>query len=230
MDELRVNPKPAQPDEEEAGDEDSQDETIIEINSNLDFYKSLLSKIKEPIVCDIESRSVLVRLSPIELDNQLIGSNKDETESENNKKIEDDLSLIPSRIDTIIKSFDYLNYTLELASESNAFNKVYTGDANEITLKDLKPNTAYSLRVHASLSSKCRGSYTNVVSFQTLSCAPDQPTPPKLTGMKKKNELTLRWANPNDNGAKITNFTLEYQEVSSYSEEQELNNTENRLG
>jgi fibronectin type III domain-containing protein 3 len=70
-------------------------------------------------------------------------------------------------------------------------------------------------RVYASLSSKCKGSCTNVVGFQTTPCQPDQPAPPKLTGLKKKNELTLRWSNSNDNGQKITNFILEYQEINA---------------
>lgn len=65
------------------------------------------------------------------------------------------------------------------------------------------------------MSSKCKGSYTTVVSFQTVPCQPDPPAPPKLTGLKKKNELTLRWSNSNDNGQKITNFILEYQEINA---------------
>ena len=102
----------------------------------------------------------------------------------------------------LAKLFENLNYTLELSSnESTTFNKVYTGDANEITLKDLRPNTKYYLRVFASLTSKCRGDYTNAVCFQTLMCQPDQPAPPKLTGTKKRN--------------KCSNFILEYQEVAS---------------
>ena len=55
-------------------------------------------------------------------------------------------SLATSDYDEIIFKCENLNYTLELANETNMFNQVYTGDANEITLKDLKPNTKYFLR------------------------------------------------------------------------------------
>lgn len=57
-----------------------------------------------------------------------------------------------SRIFTpnIISKFQNLIYTLELSCNSS-INVVYTGDANEITLKDLEPATAYRLRVFAAL-------------------------------------------------------------------------------
>ncbi len=155
------------------------------------MYKSILSTLKQPIVSDIEARSVLVRLTPIDLDFKLADNTK-----------------------TTCSSTDSLNYSLELSNELNSyFNKVYTGDANEITLKDLKPNTLYYLRVSASINQQFHSEHTPPVSFQTLSCQPDQPIGPKLIGTKKKNELTLRWQNPNDNGSKIINYILEYQQV-----------------
>ena len=136
-------------------DEEENGDVFIEINKNLEIYISLLSSIKEPIVCDIEARSSLVRLSPIEAESffgnkSLSENNKVEVSPITNDDSNEDDGLqkvesTPSA-DLIAKMLENLNYTLELSSESNKFNKVYTGDANEITLKDLKPNTKYFLR------------------------------------------------------------------------------------
>lgn len=98
---------------------------------------------------------------------------------------------------------------------------MYTGDANEITLKDLEPATSYQLRVYAALpahspagATLCRGEFTAPVTFETRACEPAQPDMPKmLAGAKKKNELGVRWQAPVDNGSKILSFTLEYQAV-----------------
>lgn len=117
----------------------------------------------------------------------------------------------------VISKFQNLIYTLELSCKTS-INVVYTGDANEITLKDLEPATSYQLRVYAALpssssSSACRGEFTPAVSFETRACEPSQPELPKLLA-KKKNELSIRWLAPSDNGSKITSYTLEYQPVS----------------
>lgn len=79
----------------------------------------------------------------------------------------------------------------------------------------------FVLRVFASLSSKCRSEYTSAVSFQTKSCEPEQPQPPKQTSAKKKNEISLRWSACNDNGSKIINYILEYREFRSKTEDSE---------
>ena len=157
-------------------------------------YKHVLNSIKKPVVCDIEAQSVLVRLTPIDVATVVLEHNQQD--QNNNKPL----------------NCDCLNYTLELANETNVFNQVYTGDANEITLKDLKPNSVYFLRVFASLSVKVRGDHTEVVTFQTRIHEPEQPQPPKQTGGKKKSELAFRWTNPNDNGSKILNYILECRE------------------
>ncbi|CAF4746278.1 unnamed protein product, partial [Rotaria socialis] len=86
------------------------------------------------------------------------------------------------------------------------------GDANEITLKDLKPATEYHLKVCACIDS-CKGEYIYPVPFTTEQCEPDRPLPPKLLGSRLKNSLTLKWTAANDNGSKILNYILEYDEV-----------------
>jgi hypothetical protein len=107
------------------------------MKSYLDSYKLLLNSIKKPSVCDIESQSVLVRLTPIE-----IKSIAPSTPSA-------DIKCPEASGQPIAPESNYgegIYYTLELANETNVFNQVYTGDANEITLKDLKPYTKYFLR------------------------------------------------------------------------------------
>lgn len=127
-----------------------------ELQKYFDLYKLILTNIKKPYVCDIEAQSVLVRLSPIELDAFLSNQKKADTEAINNsnQKQEDSSSFVPqsnsacsiTNYEEIVSKCESVNYTLELANETNVFNQVYTGDANEITLKDLKPNTKYFLR------------------------------------------------------------------------------------
>jgi hypothetical protein len=178
-----------------------------EMLKNLEFFKTILNRINKPIVCEIEAQSVLVRLSPIDLDDpeNSITLNKISANNSNNDN--------NNNMDYVLECFETLNYTLELSGETTSnFNEVYTGDANEITLKDLRPNTKYLLRVYASIDRNCRGDYTNVVTFQTEPYQPDQPYPVKQTGLKKKNEISLKWNSVNDNGSKIFNYILEMQE------------------
>ena len=103
-----------------------------EFLKHFDSFKEIFNKIQEPAISEIEAQSVLVRLSPIVLDSATIKSTLLSAEN----ITETDL----------LARFENVNYTLELKSETNPFNQVYAGDANEITLKDLKPNTKYSLR------------------------------------------------------------------------------------
>lgn len=60
----------------------------------------------------------------------------------------------------------------------------------------------------------CNGEYTEPVPFATEQCEPDRPSPPKLLGSRLKNSLTLKWPAAADNGSKILNYVLEYDEVS----------------
>ena len=177
---VSANSNNDEPDEEL---DEREEEIHAELNKNIDFYVALLSSIKEPMVCDLEAKSSLIRLSPIELDTFLGKNEESETSSSVSPKTGDTLEAtenadissanssgtdvntntttttatttvakttatgeyIPS-YEVISKMLENLNYTLELSSEANTFNKVYTGDANEITLKDLDPNTEYFLR------------------------------------------------------------------------------------
>ena len=134
-----------------------QEKLNFELQKYLDVYQLILNSIKKPSVCDIESQSVLVRLSPIELadfimkpdDSNISKSATDDVTNDNNNNNNNGVkvaSLATSDYDEIIFKCENLNYTLELANETNMFNQVYTGDANETTLKDLKPNTKYFLR------------------------------------------------------------------------------------
>ena len=157
--------------------------------------RSELSAMKPATVSDIEARSVLVRLTPPELASLYAAASATGTAHTPQYQAND------------------LFYTLELC-DKGTYTQVYSGDATEITLKDLRPASQYTLRVHASLSSQLHGD-SHCVQFQTRACEPDQPHAPKEAGSaRKKNEINLRWNSVVDNGSKVLNYILECDEVS----------------
>uniref|UniRef100_A0A665WQT1 Fibronectin type-III domain-containing protein n=1 Tax=Echeneis naucrates TaxID=173247 RepID=A0A665WQT1_ECHNA len=87
---------------------------------------------------------------------------------------------------------------------------IYSGEELEYHLKDLRPATDYHVRVSAMYNS-VRGSCSEAGSFTTHCSVPDVPLPPKLSH-RTKSTLTLQWKPPGDNGSKITNYTLEWDE------------------
>uniref|UniRef100_A0A8C3JWD6 Fibronectin type-III domain-containing protein n=1 Tax=Calidris pygmaea TaxID=425635 RepID=A0A8C3JWD6_9CHAR len=105
-------------------------------------------------------------------------------------------------------------FTFEVAisnsGKNGKFKSVYVGEELTITLPDLRPATDYHARVSAT-SSSIKESISELVSFTTESCEPDCPAAPKLIN-RTKNSLSLQWKSSNDNGSKITNFLLEWDE------------------
>ncbi|MGH0119287.1 UNVERIFIED_CONTAM: hypothetical protein FKN15_026967, partial [Acipenser sinensis] len=68
-----------------------------------------------------------------------------------------------------------------------------------------------SYKVVCAMYNSLKGSCSEPVSFATHSCSPEGPFPPKLS-YRNKSSLTLQWKAPNDNGSKITNYLLEWDE------------------
>ncbi|CAF1284500.1 unnamed protein product [Rotaria sordida] len=160
-----------------------------ELDKERQTIEKNLSKLSPPIIQDIESRSALVRIQP--------------PRSTSSTSSQSDYSI----------DFTNLIYELLLSDKGKdaKYKQVYCGDANEITLKDLKPATEYHLKVCACIDS-CKGEYTNPIPFITEQCEPDRPAPPKLLGSRLKNSLTLKWTATSDNGSKILSYILEYDE------------------
>jgi predicted phage tail protein len=84
---------------------------------------------------------------------------------------------------------------------------VYSGDATEITLRDLKPATEYYLKVHALLDD-LKGNMAEFVTFKTMCCEPDAPQPPKLH-TRSVSTIAVKWTSPVTNGSKVTSYILE---------------------
>nr|XP_045017171.1 fibronectin type III domain-containing protein 3B isoform X2 [Jaculus jaculus] len=108
-------------------------------------------------------------------------------------------------------SFPY-SYEVALSDKGRdgKYKIIYSGEELECNLKDLRPATDYHVRVYAMYNS-VKGSCSQPVSFTTHSCAPECPFPPKLAH-RSKSSLTLQWKAPIDNGSKITNYLLEWDE------------------
>uniref|UniRef100_A0A452TVH5 Fibronectin type III domain containing 3B n=1 Tax=Ursus maritimus TaxID=29073 RepID=A0A452TVH5_URSMA len=108
-------------------------------------------------------------------------------------------------------SFPY-SYEVALSDKGRdgKYKIIYSGEELECNLKDLRPATDYHVRVYAMYNS-VKGSCSEPVSFTTHSCAPECPFPPKLAH-RSRSSLTLQWKAPIDNGSKITNYLLEWDE------------------
>ncbi|RMB92596.1 hypothetical protein DUI87_30905 [Hirundo rustica rustica] len=119
-------------------------------------------------------------------------------------------------------------FTFEVAisnsGKNGKFKSVYVGEELTITLPDLRPATDYHARCQcnnhiinyplfrvSATSSSIKETISELVSFTTESCEPDCPAAPKLIN-RTKNSLSLQWKSSNDNGSKITNFLLEWDE------------------
>ncbi|XP_037097038.1 fibronectin type III domain containing 3Ba [Syngnathus acus] len=92
------------------------------------------------------------------------------------------------------------------------FRLIYSGEELEYHLKDLRPANEYHVRVCATYNS-VRGSCSEACAF-TTHCSvsvPDVPLAPKLSH-RTKSTLSLQWKLPNENGPKITNYLLEWDE------------------
>uniref|UniRef100_A0A8C0GNC4 Fibronectin type-III domain-containing protein n=1 Tax=Chelonoidis abingdonii TaxID=106734 RepID=A0A8C0GNC4_CHEAB len=94
------------------------------------------------------------------------------------------------------------------SGKNGKFKSVYIGEETTITLPELRPAT------DCHVSSSIKESVSELVSFTTESCEPDPPAAPKLIN-RTKNSLSLQWKSSNDNGSKITNFLLEWDEGKS---------------
>ncbi|XP_021372749.1 fibronectin type-III domain-containing protein 3A-like isoform X2 [Mizuhopecten yessoensis] len=139
-----------------------------------------LSNMPEPGVTEVEPRSALIHLAPPEYDQN----------------------------EFVIEAAEF-QYELLLSDKGKdgKYKSVYSGDATEITLKDLKPATEYHLKVCTSLED-VKGSPTEPVRFLTGICEPDPPQMPKLHA-RTKTSITLKWNATCENGARISTYTLE---------------------
>ncbi|XP_052830846.1 fibronectin type-III domain-containing protein 3A, partial [Octopus bimaculoides] len=119
------------------------------------------------------------------------------------------LIMAPPDFDQSEFEMSTVHVELQLSEKGrDKYRTVYSGPFQEITLKNLKPATEYSLRA-CSRFEELKGSMTEPVIFKTLCCVPDQPQHPKLAN-KTKNSLLLKWNAACENGSKISTYSLEY--------------------
>uniref|UniRef100_A0A8C1G0Y1 Fibronectin type III domain containing 3Bb n=1 Tax=Cyprinus carpio TaxID=7962 RepID=A0A8C1G0Y1_CYPCA len=86
----------------------------------------------------------------------------------------------------------------------------FSGEELQYTLNDLRPATDYHVRV-STVCNSVKGPSSDARAFTTHSDPPDNPLPPRLSH-RTKSSLTLQWKPPADNGSKITNYVLEWDE------------------
>uniref|UniRef100_A0AAQ4RRP0 Fibronectin type III domain containing 3A n=1 Tax=Gasterosteus aculeatus aculeatus TaxID=481459 RepID=A0AAQ4RRP0_GASAC len=104
-----------------------------------------------------------------------------------------------------------LSYEVSISptGKDGKYTTVYCGEELSATLEDLRPATDYHVRL--AMSSCLQGSPSEAVSFTTSCSEPDLPNAPrKASGTK--NTLVLQWKAPCDNGSKIQNYILEWDE------------------
>uniref|UniRef100_A0A8C1Z726 Fibronectin type III domain containing 3Bb n=1 Tax=Cyprinus carpio TaxID=7962 RepID=A0A8C1Z726_CYPCA len=107
------------------------------------------------------------------------------------------------------------SYELQLKDKGRdgKYKVVYSGEELQYTLTDLRPATDYHVRV-STVCNSMKGPSSDARAFTTHSAPPDTPLPPRLSH-RTKSSLTLQWKPPVDNGSKITNYVLEWDEKNS---------------
>ncbi|XP_041067888.1 fibronectin type-III domain-containing protein 3A isoform X2 [Carcharodon carcharias] len=145
--------------------------------------EAFLSGVGKPVVSDIQARTAVLTWAPPST------TISDDTDS-----------------DVVPKPCSY-----EVAiSSSGKFKIIYTGQDMSVTLQDLKPATEYQTRVQA-VCNLIRGTPSESECFTTLCSEPDTPMPPRVIN-RTKHTLSLQWKATCDNGSKVTNYNLEWDE------------------
>uniref|UniRef100_A0AAZ3PH88 Fibronectin type-III domain-containing protein 3A n=1 Tax=Oncorhynchus tshawytscha TaxID=74940 RepID=A0AAZ3PH88_ONCTS len=96
--------------------------------------------------------------------------------------------------------------SISYSGKDGKYTSMYSGEQLSVTLEDLRPATDYHVRLCL------RGSPSEAVAFTTRSCEPDPPGPPRKASGSKSSTLVLQWKAPCDNGSKIQNYTLQWDE------------------
>ncbi|CAL8127421.1 unnamed protein product [Orchesella dallaii] len=96
-------------------------------------------------------------------------------------------------------------------SRDNRFKSIFTGSALSCRVKDLKPGTMYAIQ-YCAMVGDVKGQPSTPANFNTLPAEPDPPLSPKVVS-RSRSSIQLKWNQPlNDNGSKIINYVLEYDE------------------
>ncbi|KAJ8348547.1 hypothetical protein SKAU_G00271360 [Synaphobranchus kaupii] len=163
-----------------------------ELDEDAKSLQALLSAVNKPAVTDVQARTVLLTWSPPAA-SETPGDGGEGNES--GKPPPEPLSY---------------EVTLSNTGKDGMYRTLYSGEDTNATLEDLRPATDYHARVQA-LCGWLQGTPSETVSFTTLSCEPDTPAPPRKTN-GTKSALVLQWKAPCDNGSKIQNYLLQWDE------------------
>ncbi|XP_038816922.1 fibronectin type-III domain-containing protein 3A isoform X2 [Salvelinus namaycush] len=151
------------------------------------LLQALLNTVSKPVVTDIQARGAVLSW------------------------------VAPSRAEGegVSPSLEPLSYDVSISysGKDGKYTSTYSGEQLSVTLEDLRPATDYHVRVLAVCTGQClRGSPSEAVAFTTRSCEPDPPCPPRKASGSKSSTLVLQWKAPCDNGSKIQNYTLQWDE------------------
>ncbi|KAJ8368605.1 hypothetical protein SKAU_G00086330 [Synaphobranchus kaupii] len=158
------------------------------LDEEAETLKSLLSTVSKPEVMEVQARTVLLKWAP-------------PAAPENEESCPE-----------VQKSSGPFSYEVTLSSsgKDGKYKTAYSGQESSATVEDLRPATDYHARVQAMYNS-LQGSFSEPIIFTTLSCEPDTPSPPRKTS-GTKSALALQWKAPCDNGSKIQNYVLQWDE------------------
>ncbi|XP_076138396.1 fibronectin type-III domain-containing protein 3A isoform X2 [Alosa pseudoharengus] len=185
-----------------------------ELDEEAQALQARLNNISKPVVVEIHARGVSLSWSAPPRpdaeaeaggagDRAAEGETEAEGEGEEAQEEEEADQTPPDPPFTYEVSVSY-------SGKDGRYKSAFGGKDLSTTIEDLRPATDYHVRVQAMC--KClQGSPSEAVSFTTLSCEPDAPSPPKKTN-GTKNSLSLQWKAPCDNGSKIQNYILQWDE------------------
>ncbi|XP_067102005.1 fibronectin type-III domain-containing protein 3A isoform X1 [Osmerus mordax] len=160
-----------------------QDGDQGELDEDARALQALLGTISKPVVSDIQARGAVLTWSAPSMPEREEGS-----------------------------SPEPLSYQVSISYNGidGNYRSTCSGEDLSATLEDLRPATDYHVRVLA-VCNCLQGNPSEAVSFTTLSCEPDLPNPPrKASGTKST--IVVQWKPPCDNGSKIQNYVLQWDE------------------